>query len=199
MVHVRVGQRRRGARLGGRGDDDPNRATPRYPPSPTRSRRSTHESRPARGMRTGLVDQKRSRPYCHRHCVLYRRAHVPRLKARRSGLTFGPPEPSSARFPSSSGPFGPPRPHGFLSTTGPAAAPVGGADLRRSQGMANGSGYGWALEAGFNAALAAISAKFFATLVPRYQPTASSLSTARPSYTIRDSFLVSASELRASK
>jgi hypothetical protein len=32
--------------------------------------------------------------------------------------------------------------------------------------MANGGGYVWALAAGFNAALAAISAKFFATLVP---------------------------------
>ena len=44
--------------------------------------------------------------------------------------------------------------------------------------MANGGGYGWALAAGFNAALAAISAKFFSTLVPRHQPTPSSLSTA---------------------
>ncbi|RLN43083.1 hypothetical protein C2845_PM01G00400 [Panicum miliaceum] len=33
--------------------------------------------------------------------------------------------------------------------------------------MANGGGYGWALAAGFNAALAAISAKFFATLSVR--------------------------------
>ncbi|XP_039830547.1 uncharacterized protein LOC120691531 isoform X2 [Panicum virgatum] len=34
--------------------------------------------------------------------------------------------------------------------------------------MANGGGYGWALAAGFNAALAAISAKFFATLLLKY-------------------------------
>jgi len=34
--------------------------------------------------------------------------------------------------------------------------------------MANGGGYGWALAAGCNAALAAISAKFFATLLLKY-------------------------------
>ncbi|CAL4912335.1 unnamed protein product [Urochloa decumbens] len=34
--------------------------------------------------------------------------------------------------------------------------------------MANGGGYGWALAAGFNAALAAISAKFFASLLLKY-------------------------------
>ncbi|XP_062209716.1 uncharacterized protein LOC133911479 [Phragmites australis] len=34
--------------------------------------------------------------------------------------------------------------------------------------MANGGGYGWALAAGFNAALAAISAKFFETLLLKY-------------------------------
>nr|CAB3497213.1 unnamed protein product [Digitaria exilis] len=34
--------------------------------------------------------------------------------------------------------------------------------------MANGGGYLWALAAGFNAALAAISAKFFATLLIKY-------------------------------
>jgi hypothetical protein len=45
--------------------------------------------------------------YCHRHCVLYRRAHVPLWKARRSGLTFGPPQPSSARLPSSCSHLGP--------------------------------------------------------------------------------------------
>ncbi|AQL09833.1 uncharacterized protein [Zea mays] len=34
--------------------------------------------------------------------------------------------------------------------------------------MANGCGYVWALAAGFNAALAAISAKFFSTLLLKY-------------------------------
>ncbi|WVZ55284.1 hypothetical protein U9M48_005965 [Paspalum notatum var. saurae] len=34
--------------------------------------------------------------------------------------------------------------------------------------MANSGGYGWALAAGFNAALAAISAKFFASLLLKY-------------------------------
>ncbi|KAJ1298996.1 hypothetical protein BS78_01G497200 [Paspalum vaginatum] len=34
--------------------------------------------------------------------------------------------------------------------------------------MANSGGYGWALAAGFNAALAAISAKFFASLFLKY-------------------------------
>ncbi|KAL6589370.1 hypothetical protein ACP70R_013105 [Stipagrostis hirtigluma subsp. patula] len=34
--------------------------------------------------------------------------------------------------------------------------------------MANGGGYGWALAAGFNAALAAISAKFFAPPLLKY-------------------------------
>jgi hypothetical protein len=67
--------------------------------------------------------------------------------------------------------------------------------------MANGGGYVWALAAGFNAALAAIFAKFIDTLVPRQCATNLPLPTsiARPPYTIRDSFLLSASELRVSQ
>lgn len=70
--------------------------------------------------------------------------------------------------------------------------------------MANGGGYVWALAAGFNAALAAISAKFIATLVPRQcatnlpLPPSMALSLALRTRS-EIPFLLSASELRVSQ